>query len=59
MVGVINQADTGEKMIEAFAEAAKDVETTVAPAAVQGGYLEGGGCVSGDGERYGGCEYAE
>ncbi|KFY99244.1 hypothetical protein V498_00898 [Pseudogymnoascus sp. VKM F-4517 (FW-2822)] len=37
MVGVINQAATGEKTIEAFAAAAKDVETTVAPAKVQGG----------------------
>ncbi|OBT68574.1 hypothetical protein VE03_01712 [Pseudogymnoascus sp. 23342-1-I1] len=37
MVGVINQAATGNKTIEAFAAAAKEVETTVAPATVQGG----------------------
>ncbi|KFY26263.1 hypothetical protein V493_04186 [Pseudogymnoascus sp. VKM F-4281 (FW-2241)] len=37
MVGVINQAATGAKTIEAFAAAAKNVGTTVAPAAVQGG----------------------
>lgn len=37
MVGVINQAATGAKTIEAFAAAAKNVKTTVAPAKVQGG----------------------
>lgn len=37
MVGVINQAATGEKTIEAFAAAAANVKTTVAPATVQGG----------------------
>ncbi|KFY35937.1 hypothetical protein V494_05468 [Pseudogymnoascus sp. VKM F-4513 (FW-928)] len=37
MVGVINQAATGDKTIEAFAAAAKNVDKTVAPAAVQGG----------------------
>lgn len=37
MVGVINQAATGDKTIEAFAAAAKNVGTTVAPATVQGG----------------------
>ncbi|KFZ09939.1 hypothetical protein V501_05426 [Pseudogymnoascus sp. VKM F-4519 (FW-2642)] len=37
MVGVINQAATGAKTIEAFAAAAKKVAKTVAPSTVQGG----------------------
>lgn len=39
MVGVINQAETGPKTIEAFAEAAALVDTTVAPSKVQGGVI--------------------
>jgi hypothetical protein len=37
MVGVINQAATGNKTIEAFAEAAALVDKSVAPSVVQGG----------------------
>lgn len=39
MVGVINQADTGNKTIEAFAEAAANVGKSVAPSVVQGGVM--------------------
>ncbi|KFY02320.1 hypothetical protein O988_02212 [Pseudogymnoascus sp. VKM F-3808] len=49
MVGVINQAATGEKTIEAFAAAAKKVEKTVAPSAVQGGTWGAAGADAGTG----------
>lgn len=49
MVGVINQAATGEKTIEAFAAAAKKVAKTVAPSAVQGGTWGAAGADAGTG----------